>query len=100
MQDHKDPRAFTIVERYAHESSQKYHLENPVSVNGSKAIVNKANFIVLSIVLADFRQVRDPVARQGHGSPSTQRAGHFHGGQGRAGPSTVGEREEAPDLLE
>lgn len=23
MQDHKDPRAFTIVERYAHESSQK-----------------------------------------------------------------------------
>ncbi|CAC9892050.1 unnamed protein product [Aureobasidium pullulans] len=24
-----DPRAFTIVERYAHESSQKYHLENP-----------------------------------------------------------------------
>ncbi|KAK4503545.1 hypothetical protein PRZ48_004460 [Zasmidium cellare] len=29
MQDHKDPRAFTIVERYAHESSQKYHLENP-----------------------------------------------------------------------
>jgi hypothetical protein len=48
MQDTKDPRAFTIVERYAHESvslfcilplqlitntkktqSQKYHLENP-----------------------------------------------------------------------
>ncbi|CAK3944103.1 Hypothetical predicted protein [Lecanosticta acicola] len=29
MQDHQDPRAFTIVERYAHESSQKYHLENP-----------------------------------------------------------------------
>lgn len=24
MQDHKDPQAFTIVERYAHESSQKY----------------------------------------------------------------------------
>jgi hypothetical protein len=23
MQDHKDPRAFTIVERYEHESSQK-----------------------------------------------------------------------------
>lgn len=29
MQDHIDPRSFTIVERYAHESSQKYHLENP-----------------------------------------------------------------------
>ncbi|KAF1988951.1 hypothetical protein K402DRAFT_350522 [Aulographum hederae CBS 113979] len=29
MQDHKDPRAFTIVERYEQESSQKYHLENP-----------------------------------------------------------------------
>ncbi|KAF4980690.1 hypothetical protein FZEAL_3358 [Fusarium zealandicum] len=29
MQDTKDPRAFTIVERYEHESSQKYHLENP-----------------------------------------------------------------------
>lgn len=29
MQDHKDQQAFTIVERYAHESSQKYHLENP-----------------------------------------------------------------------
>ncbi|KAK3681854.1 hypothetical protein LTR37_020813 [Vermiconidia calcicola] len=29
MQDHKDSQAFTIVERYAHESSQKYHLENP-----------------------------------------------------------------------
>ncbi|GAB7364734.1 hypothetical protein MBLNU230_g5533t1 [Neophaeotheca triangularis] len=29
MQDTKDPRAFTIVERYLHESSQKYHLENP-----------------------------------------------------------------------
>ena len=24
MQDHKDPQAFTIVERYAHESSQKW----------------------------------------------------------------------------
>ena len=23
MQDHKDPRSFTIVERYAHENSQK-----------------------------------------------------------------------------
>ncbi|OCK99965.1 uncharacterized protein K441DRAFT_702692 [Cenococcum geophilum 1.58] len=29
MQDHQDPRAFTIVERYERESSQKYHLENP-----------------------------------------------------------------------
>ncbi|KAF7554230.1 hypothetical protein G7Z17_g3070 [Cylindrodendrum hubeiense] len=29
MQDFKDPRAFTIVERYEQESSQKYHLENP-----------------------------------------------------------------------
>ncbi|KAI8804483.1 hypothetical protein BJ742DRAFT_713261 [Cladochytrium replicatum] len=29
MQDHIDPRAFTIVERYEHESSQKYHLGNP-----------------------------------------------------------------------
>ncbi|EME45947.1 hypothetical protein DOTSEDRAFT_70076 [Dothistroma septosporum NZE10] len=29
MQDTKDPRAFTIVERYANEGSQKYHLENP-----------------------------------------------------------------------
>ncbi|KAL9073857.1 MAG: hypothetical protein Q9161_002689 [Pseudevernia consocians] len=29
MQDHQDKRAFTIVERYKHESSQKYHLENP-----------------------------------------------------------------------
>ncbi|KAK5016100.1 hypothetical protein LTR60_002567 [Cryomyces antarcticus] len=29
MQDHQDPRAFTIVERYEQESSQKYHLENP-----------------------------------------------------------------------
>ncbi|KAM6537831.1 hypothetical protein FALCPG4_003734 [Fusarium falciforme] len=29
MQDIKDPRAFTIVERYEQESSQKYHLENP-----------------------------------------------------------------------
>lgn len=26
MQDHIDPRSFTIVERYAHESSQKYVL--------------------------------------------------------------------------
>ncbi|RMY13586.1 hypothetical protein D0866_14052 [Hortaea werneckii] len=29
MQSESDKRAFTIVERYAHESSQKYHLENP-----------------------------------------------------------------------
>ncbi|KAL9134081.1 MAG: hypothetical protein Q9175_004743 [Cornicularia normoerica] len=29
MQDHQDKRAFTIVERYEHESSQKYHLQNP-----------------------------------------------------------------------
>jgi len=29
MQDHKDPRAFTIVERYEQESSQQYHLGNP-----------------------------------------------------------------------
>lgn len=29
MQDVKDTRKFTIVERYLQESSQKYHLENP-----------------------------------------------------------------------
>ncbi|KAI4095759.1 MAG: hypothetical protein LQ348_002800 [Seirophora lacunosa] len=29
MQDVKDPRAFTIVERFETEESQKYHLENP-----------------------------------------------------------------------
>ncbi|KAJ3117096.1 hypothetical protein HK100_000896 [Physocladia obscura] len=29
MQDHLDKRAFTIVERYEHESSQQYHLNNP-----------------------------------------------------------------------
>ncbi|RYP47205.1 hypothetical protein DL768_006681 [Monosporascus sp. mg162] len=29
MQDVHDPRAFTIVERFEKESSQKYHLENP-----------------------------------------------------------------------
>ncbi|KAK4997198.1 hypothetical protein LTR66_003354 [Elasticomyces elasticus] len=29
MQDTKDQRAFTIVERYEHESSQQYHLNNP-----------------------------------------------------------------------
>ncbi|TQS39288.1 hypothetical protein Golomagni_00191 [Golovinomyces magnicellulatus] len=29
MQDVNDPRAFTIVERFLEESSQKYHLENP-----------------------------------------------------------------------
>ncbi|KZF21348.1 hypothetical protein L228DRAFT_262375 [Xylona heveae TC161] len=29
MQDIKDPREFTIVERYEQESSQQYHLNNP-----------------------------------------------------------------------
>lgn len=29
MQDVQDPQAFTIVERFASEESQKYHLENP-----------------------------------------------------------------------
>ncbi|EMC98682.1 hypothetical protein BAUCODRAFT_103075 [Baudoinia panamericana UAMH 10762] len=29
MQSQSDKRAFTIIERYATESSQKYHLENP-----------------------------------------------------------------------
>ncbi|RLN91697.1 hypothetical protein BBJ28_00007031 [Nothophytophthora sp. Chile5] len=29
MQDHLDPRKWCIVERYEHESSLKYHLENP-----------------------------------------------------------------------
>ncbi|KAJ1323737.1 (4S)-4-hydroxy-5-phosphonooxypentane-2,3-dione isomerase [Microdochium nivale] len=29
MQDVHDPRAFTIVERFETEHSQKYHLENP-----------------------------------------------------------------------
>lgn len=29
MQDVHDPKAFTIVERFENESSQKYHLENP-----------------------------------------------------------------------
>lgn len=28
-QDVKDPTKFAIVERFEHESSQKYHLENP-----------------------------------------------------------------------
>ncbi|KAF2215682.1 hypothetical protein CERZMDRAFT_120026 [Cercospora zeae-maydis SCOH1-5] len=39
MQDHKDPQAFTIVERYAHESSQKYHLENPYWQTFDKYVV-------------------------------------------------------------
>lgn len=55
---------------------------------------------MLSIVLANLRQVRGPIARQGHGSPSTERAGHHQGGQSRAGPSTVGKRAEAPGLLD
>ena len=29
MQSVHDPQDFTIVERYLHEGSQKYHLENP-----------------------------------------------------------------------
>ncbi|KAL8995494.1 MAG: hypothetical protein Q9169_004788 [Polycauliona sp. 2 TL-2023] len=29
MQDVNDPKAFTIVERFEREESQKYHLENP-----------------------------------------------------------------------
>ncbi|PWN99127.1 hypothetical protein FA09DRAFT_242596 [Tilletiopsis washingtonensis] len=29
MQDEKEPTRFSIVERFEHESSQKYHLENP-----------------------------------------------------------------------
>ncbi|KAI4091464.1 MAG: hypothetical protein LQ339_008120 [Xanthoria mediterranea] len=29
MQDVKDPKAFTIVERFEKEESQKFHLENP-----------------------------------------------------------------------
>ncbi|ESZ96224.1 hypothetical protein SBOR_3382 [Sclerotinia borealis F-4128] len=29
MQDVHDPKAFTIVERFEQESSQKYHLDNP-----------------------------------------------------------------------
>ncbi|KAL3427544.1 hypothetical protein PVAG01_01054 [Phlyctema vagabunda] len=29
MQDVHDPKAFTIVERFENEGSQKYHLENP-----------------------------------------------------------------------
>ncbi|KAG3113728.1 hypothetical protein PI124_g7299 [Phytophthora idaei] len=29
MQNASDSRKWTIVERYEHESSQKYHLENP-----------------------------------------------------------------------
>ncbi|KAJ7701861.1 hypothetical protein B0H17DRAFT_1195073 [Mycena rosella] len=29
MQDHTDPRAWCIVERYEQESSVKYHVENP-----------------------------------------------------------------------
>ncbi len=31
MQDPKDPSKFCIVERYEQESSQQYHLNNPVS---------------------------------------------------------------------
>lgn len=30
MQDTKDPRAFTIVERYLHESSQKYAVHSRI----------------------------------------------------------------------
>ncbi|KAJ7866408.1 hypothetical protein B0H14DRAFT_2732961 [Mycena olivaceomarginata] len=29
MQDHKDPRAWCIIERYEHESSTKEHTKNP-----------------------------------------------------------------------
>ncbi|KAM3425613.1 hypothetical protein BST61_g7560 [Cercospora zeina] len=39
MQDHKDAQAFTIVERYANESSQKYHLENPYWQTFDKYVV-------------------------------------------------------------
>lgn len=33
-QHESEPTKFAIVERFAHESSQKYHLENPVSRRG------------------------------------------------------------------
>ncbi|KAI7083150.1 MFS general substrate transporter [Hortaea werneckii] len=39
MQSESDKRAFTIVERYAHESSQKYHLENPYWQTFDKYVV-------------------------------------------------------------
>jgi quinol monooxygenase YgiN len=32
MQDPKEPTKFCIVERYEQESSQQYHLNNPVSL--------------------------------------------------------------------
>jgi quinol monooxygenase YgiN len=47
MQDPKDSTKFCIVERYEQESSQKYHLENPVSTFGKNNRRIQADMIVL-----------------------------------------------------
>jgi quinol monooxygenase YgiN len=38
MQDPKDETKFCIVERYEQESSQQYHLNNPVRISLSPSI--------------------------------------------------------------
>lgn len=40
MQDPKEPTKFCIVERYEKESSQEYHLNNPVSFSFSLPVVD------------------------------------------------------------
>jgi hypothetical protein len=84
MQDTKDPRAFTIVERYAHESVSLLH---PPSHLHSIAASLEIPTLIISLtktteskvpprepILADFRQVRYPLVGQGHGPPSLERA--------------------------
>jgi hypothetical protein len=80
MQDTKDPRAFTLVERYAHESVsatssfQHHPMHHPLKpLYLTFRIINTIDTKTESKVppreplLANFRQVRYPSARQGYG---------------------------------
>lgn len=83
MQDTKDPRSFTIVERYAHESSQKYVPWiplHPIPCLNSPFIFPKLFtyfFLVRQIpprkpLLANLRQVRRSIVGSGNGLATSE----------------------------
>lgn len=114
MQSESSPRDFTIVERYAHESSQKY-VRLSISLEVGEANEHEGTILrthigryenvnirfhdkYCDLRFTDLRRLRQTTPRPTNGPAPLQRTRHQQGSARRAGLGDVGGSEEAPKL--
>jgi hypothetical protein len=74
MQDYKDPQAFTIVERFASEDSQKSVNTVPGLLKRHGAVANHLKIPLGESVLEDLRSLHCPTSDETNRTTSPQRA--------------------------